>query len=142
YLARLFFVVWILVLFKIDNLDVTLAVGGIANYEPMRRELVEQLVHIAIVIRQNFSLNSFWPVCEPTFSIRDTPQSHKQQATESIHFCQVVIGEKTRFNISRSGHYAPFRGIICAFIAAPKIDAVAKPGTPASVAGFVFAESF
>lgn len=78
YGARLFLAVWVLVLIKINHLNVTLVFCQIAYDEAMPLQLTEQFFNVAIIAGEHVDLNLFWPILKAACFIRHAPQPDKQ----------------------------------------------------------------
>lgn len=94
----------VLVLYKIQRLDVSLAIHFIANDEARRGQRRQPCVNINVVVREDGSLESFGAILKTTLPIALAPQALEKDAVLKGQFGKVFVLEEARLDVARSAH--------------------------------------
>ena len=84
-----------LVFQKMHNLDIVGAIDHIAENEARVMQLLEQFVHILVVVGQRFVLDAFRPIFKSPFTISETPQTLEEKPRRVGQFGKFFVQEKT-----------------------------------------------
>lgn len=92
--APQFFVVWVLMLLEIDNLDVAPAVYLIPIDKAITLQLVQQFIDLAVVAWKKLDFYLCRPVLHAPAAICQTPESGKQNARQRLAGEHLVAGKE------------------------------------------------
>jgi hypothetical protein len=92
----------ILVLLKVDDLQVSDAIDLVTQDEAPRGELREQFIDVAGVVRQDFRLDLLDALDHSPGPISRTPEPGEQDSGQRLALGELVIREERRFQIASS----------------------------------------
>src|SRR5262245_33222560 len=100
---------------EVQSLNTPNAVHGVAPDEPLRRQLVEQTVHVRLPVGKDLALDPARTVLQPALAVGQAPEAGEEQLSQRVHRAEQLVGEEAGFQVARTGHDASVPGDYCLF---------------------------
>ena len=89
---------------KSGNFDDVLLLGRVPVDQPLLSQLLQEVLAVAVIVGENLDLDSLRSILQASISIGYRPQPSEEQPAKRFAFRKLIVGEETRFDVSRTCH--------------------------------------